>query len=499
MTTTAWRLPLATLIIGVTGDVLLRGGMWRLGFAIWIVLIVTAALLLWRSMPRERRLLLVGLVAAALGLVLRDAPMLYVIDILALLCTGALVIWHGTGMRFSELTVLESVRAGLLAVTNTIGGAAGALRPAPALPSDPHRDVIDGGARNPVPIRSLLIGVVLALPPLLIVAALLASSDAVFEALLERIMRILAIDGLAHVAIVFALAWIAAGWLRASGGDVVGAGIRAPRSPGLSFASVAVGLYALIALLLLFLGTQARVLFGGESFLQETAGLTAAAYAREGFLQLIVAAGVVLGTLVVAEWLLSTEDANGRRRYRYAGALLVALVGTLLVSAAVRIWIYVREFGLSEDRTLASAVMVWVLATLVALALTTLRGRSARFAPVTLMVTVAWVALLNVVNPEGIIVRVNAARAAAGQEFDAAYHATLSADALTALRAAAPRLAAADCEQLRAALTTTWARRFAARRAAGDDGWQSSSVPLAQARAWHSDGATLPCTMAGGG
>jgi len=57
------------------------------------------------------------------------------------------------------------------------------------------------------------------------------------------------------------------------------------RSPGLPFLSVGVGLYALIALLVLFLATQAACC-SGRAFLLATQGLTVAAYAREGFFSL---------------------------------------------------------------------------------------------------------------------------------------------------------------------------------------------------------------------
>ena len=161
-----------------------------------------------------------------------------------------------------------------------------------------------------------MIGCVLAVPPFAIVMALLASSDAVFDGMLERFATTIAFDGIRHLFIAVLLAWIAAGWLRAALGDAVGESLLTVRSPGLPFPTVAVALYALIALLLLFVATQARVLFGGAEFLRVTEGLTVATYAREGFFQLVLAAGVVLGTLVMAEWLLATDDAAGRRHFR---------------------------------------------------------------------------------------------------------------------------------------------------------------------------------------
>ncbi len=461
----AWKVLAFAALVGVAGDYLLRGGMWRLGFAVWIAAICLGAATLGPRPSGERGLLLAGTALAPFGLVWRDAPMLYSIDMLSLLCIGALTIWHGSGRRIAELSIVEAGRAGFLAALNTAGGAASMLRASgPPFSTEPTAQ-----SRR----RSLVIGCVLAVPPFAIVAALLASSDQVFSGMLERLLSTMAIDGLRHLLVAIVLAHMAAGWLRAASGDAAGASLFMVRRPGLPFPTVAVALYALIALLVLFVATQARVLFGGAEFLRVTEGLTVANYARDGFFQLIMAAGVVLGTLVIAEWLLATDDAAGRRRYRVAGAMLLVLVATLLVSAAVRIWLYVGEFGLSIDRALASAAVVWVLAALVAFAATTLRGRPERFAPVTLGCTIGWVVVLNLVNPEARVVNVNLSRAARGMAFDAKYHAQLSADALPELLRGAHRLTLADCEKIATELRDAWRMRLVADR----KDWRSWNVP----------------------
>ncbi len=439
--------------------------MWRLGFALWIAAICVCVATLGPRLSGERGLLLAGTALAPFGLVWRDAPMLYSIDMLSLLCIGALTIWHGSGRRIGELSIVEAARAGILAAINTGGGAAGLLQASgPPFSTEPTAQ-----SRR----RALVIGCVLAVPPFVVVAALLASSDQVFSGMLERLLSTMAIDGLRHLLVAIVLAWMVAGWLRAALGDAVGSSWLTVRSPGLPFPTVAVALYALIALLLLFVATQARVLFGGAEFLRVTEGLTVANYARDGFFQLVMAAGVVLGTLVMADWLLAADDAAGRRWYRVAGAMLLVLVATLLVSAAVRIWLYVGEFGLSIDRALASAAVVWVLAALVAFAATTLRGQSARFAPVTLYCTIGWVMGLNLINPEARVVNVNMSRAAHGLAFDAKYHAQLSADALPALLRGAHRLSLADCQKLGAELRDAWRIRLVA----DPQDWRSWNVP----------------------
>jgi Domain of unknown function (DUF4173) len=470
---------IAALIIGLDGDRLLRGDALRLGFALWVTSIVICTLVVGGRGTTERRLVLGGITVAAFGLVWRDSEMLNVIDTLSVMTMGAVGVWIGSGRRIAELTIPESVRAGALAALNTLGGAPHVIGDAVSNRSGAGNGKGTAGA--------LVVGSVLAVPPLIVVAALLASSDKVFDRMLSTFANGIMSDGLQHLTVILVLAWLAAGWMRATLGDAIGAKVPVPASPRLPFLSISVGLYALIALLGTFIAVQARVLFGGAAFLRETEGLTVATYARDGFFQLILAAGVVLVTLVMAEWFMTDEDDAARRRYRTAATVLLAMVATLLVSSAVRIGLYVNEFGMSVDRMLAVSGIVWVFAALATFASTTLRGEAGKFMPVTLLVTVAWVALVNLTNPEAIVVRVNLARAERGETFDAAYHGKLSADALPALRAGASRLPAPQCLALEAEIRNRFSLRFGSAGDANGD-WRGRNLPLWRAEAWLKSG-----------
>lgn len=477
----AWKVLLAAGIAGIDGDLLLRGGTWRVGFAIWIAGLIVSVFVIGGRATTERQLLLAGMALAVFGLVWRDSEMLYAIDMLSLLAVGALTIWHGTGRSLASLSIVETARAGIIAGLNTAFGAAGVLSEVAARPETTDT--------RKATLKSLMIGAALAAVPLLVVTGLLAASDKVFENLMDRVGDALFRDGLSHVIIAGLLAWVGAGWLRAALGAPIGTSVPEPGTPKLRFMSIAVGLYSLLALLATYLATQVRVLFGGAEFLRTTQGVTVAEYAREGFFQLIVASGVVLVTLVVAEWLLAPDDKDGLRHYRRVSSILLALVMTLLVSAAARIWLYMNEFGLSVDRGFATAGIIWVGATLIAFALTTLRGRPTRFMPSAIGVAVAWVTMVNVANPEALVVRVNVSRAEAGKSFDTTYHSKLSADALPTLLKTASRLGPAQCGVLAAELRQRWQERLKDPNNGGID-WRGRNLPLRTARAWWSAGAT---------
>jgi hypothetical protein len=481
--------------LAIAGDVLLRADVPRLGLTLLVALVTVAALLVNRrpdvletGARGERTLLLAGMALAALGPVLRDAEPLYAIDLLSVLWMAALAVWRGSGARLAHLQVLDAPKAAVLAVLSALVGPAEVLRRTTV----PGTNDADAGT-NGTPAertRALAIGVVLAAPPLLLVLALLGAADVVFGRALTTLSDVLARDGMQHVVAIVVMTWIAMGWLRGTLDAPPVVRLPALRPPGLPFASASVALYGLALLLTLFLGTQLRVLFGGAAYLRAAVGLTVAQYAREGFLQLVVVAGVVLVTLVAGDWLITRDD-RARRRYRTVGIALVGLVAALLVSAVARMALYVTHFGLSTDRVMATAVMLWVVAALVTFSTTMLRDRGERFAPAMLLVTIGWVASLNLANPEAVVVRVNLARAAAGQPFDAPYHATLSADALPALRAGAATLPSAECAALAERMTAAWA----ARRAARHD-WRTLNIPYARAGSAEAGDAWLPCTAA---
>jgi hypothetical protein len=156
------------------------------------------------------------------------------------------------------------------------------------------------------------------------------------------------------------------------------------------------------------------------------------------------------------------------------GQLVIALVSAVLVSAVGRLSLYVQYFGLTADRVIALAILLWVALVLVWFGMTVLRGSRARFAPGVLVISAVWLGALNLSNPERWVVTTNVARAVQGREFDVAYHAELSGDALPTMLAAQGRLAPEQAAALRTAIDRVWTARAIAR-----PDWRHWSVPYA--------------------
>jgi hypothetical protein len=452
--------------LGIAADYLLRAASWRAGFALWVLLLLGAGVTLGRddAAKGERRLLFAAAGVLASLLVLRDAPMLYALDFFGFVVVLFLIAWRAHGR---PLAALEP-RDALIGVASTV--AAGAAGGPVLLLRDSDATNVDAGWQRSA--KTFAIGSVAAIPVLLLVTGLLAEADPIFEQFLDRIGAFLELGSASHVIAILVATWLTAGALR---GSLQPLFINANKLRGrldLPFSAAAPVLGGLCLLLSVWIGLQLRSMFGGTAYIAAAAGVTVAEYARRGFFELIVIAGIALAVLLVADDLLDREDGAQRRAFHTWGTLLVALVGAVLISAVMRLALYLDYFGLTDDRVLALAVLTWVALVLLWFSVTVLRGMRARFAPGVLIISASWLGSLNIMNPERWVVEVNLRRAEAGMDFDIPYHVALSADATPTLLREANRLGDVRAAELRAALEVEWAQRKLERA-----DWRRWSIP----------------------
>ncbi|MGR6923574.1 DUF4153 domain-containing protein [[Actinomadura] parvosata] len=180
-----------------------------------------------------------------------------------------------------------------------------------------------------------------------------------------------------------------------------------PVGPDVKFrVSRSVWLVPLTAVNLLFasfVAVQVTALFGGNTLVLRTAGLTYAEYARQGFFQLVVVSVFVLAIVAVAAGLLKVERGE---RWVLAGLLgvLCALTMVVLASALHRMNLYTDAYGLSRLRLSVQAT-VWWLGALFALVLLAgaarLTGRGSGWLPRTIvLVTGLSLGAFAIVNPD---------------------------------------------------------------------------------------------------
>ncbi|WKW11868.1 DUF4173 domain-containing protein [Pseudogemmatithrix spongiicola] len=464
MTPALARLILPTaLALGLLADYLFRAHQPRAGFAVWCLVALGAALLLQRE--RERTLIIGAAAALVLLLVLREAPILYALNGFALFITLLLVAWRALGRSVAQLEPRDALIGGVAAVASLAGGTPTLLM------RDANASALGEQVKGNY--KTFGIGAIVALPVLLMVTGLLASADPLFAGFLDEAGALLDTTLAEHIGVTLATAWISAGALRGSLVPLAIDGTRFRKTWELPLSTFLPALGGLTLLLSAWIGLQVRAMFGGAAYVAATSGVTVAEYARNGFFELIVIAGMVLAVLLVTDDLLVRGAESARRSFRTLGGILIALVAAVLVSALMRLSLYLGFYGLTEDRVMALAVLVWVAAVLGWFAFTVLRGERLRFARGVLAISAVWLGLLNLANPERWVVETNVRRAERGLDFDIAYHATLSADALPALERAAERLGEPRATELRTAVAARWTERNA--RRAND--WREWTLP----------------------
>lgn len=474
------------LLLGILGDALLRPGPSGLGAALWLVAVVAAVLAVARraevaDLAGPHALLLAPVLLAAAGLAWRDSAVLKALDLLVILLALG---WVAVGSRPAGPTLADPstpLRRGLgnrppkrrshrfrrpgatdyalAALTAGWETAAGAV---PLLAAEiGWRDRFRTGGPAAAAWRGHALaagrGLLLAAPALLLFGALLAAADAFFADLLRRAFVPDLGATVSHLLIVLLLAWFAAGLLRALAANAPAPRwVTAPPGP-LRVGEVEVGvlLGSLDALFLLFVAVQARYLFGGAARVDASATLTYADYARRGFFELVAVAALALPLLLVVDWLLrrppaadATAATTDRATilFRSLAGLHLLLLAVVLASALQRMRLYHGQYGLTELRVYTTACMLWLALLLPWFAATVLRGRRPAFAAGALLAAALVLAGLHVLNPDALIVRANAARAAdpGGRPFDATYAVSLSADAVPALLDAWPHVPLED-------------------------------------------------------
>ena len=119
---------------------------------------------------------------------------------------------------------------------------------------------------------------------------------------------------------------------------------------------------------------------------------------------------------------------------------MVGLLFVVVASALQRMYLYEQEFGLTQLRLYTTVFMLWISAVLGWFVLTVLLGLRERFTFGALVAGFAAVLAVNAMNPDALIARTNIERAEDGEELDAYYLTTLSADAAPVLIEALPEI-----------------------------------------------------------
>ena len=287
------------------------------------------------------------------------------------------------------------------------------------------RQAAEPTSRRGLPLLAMLGGMVLALVALATFTLLFALADAGFERWLEGLVFELPAF-IPHLLLVLLAAWMSSGLLSLAWQSPELAARAAPAA--LHPWTLGVLLATLCPLFVVFAGFQLANLFGAAADTAARSGLGIAEFARRGFFELLVSAGLTLGLLT----LLSASASQVW--YRRFARVLLTCVGIILASAGQRIALYVQSFGLSIDRVVACTFIAWIALGILAFFATVLRQRPGAFIACLAGLGIALCLLLAAVNPAALVVRSNVALARSGQlPLDSDYLLNLREDAVPAL------------------------------------------------------------------
>ncbi len=400
----------------------------------------------------------------------RDAEELAAYNVMALILTLALTAASLQRERVSTWYPFDYVRGVITAAVASIVGSLVLI-----FNDIQWRELPESGRARHV--RGALLGALIAAPLLVVFAALFASADQVFNNILSNVFAFDMESVIQHTFLFIFWAALVAGYLRwGMLGRPVGLQFATPR-PLASIVPIATALGLLSFLFLMFVVVQLRYFFGGAAVIEETSGLTYAAYARQGFFQLLAASGLVLPILLGTDHLVHGGTATQVRVFRQLAGLLLALLTVIMASALERMRLYVAAYGLTSDRLYATAFMILLIGIFAWFCWTVLRGVRQRFAFGALMQAFAVLAGLHILNPDAFIVKTNLNRPVAERPFDAKYAASLGADAVPALLDALPRLDVKD----RCIIVRRWLDRWVHGEHANAD-WRSWNWSRARAR-----------------
>jgi hypothetical protein len=92
---------------------------------------------------------------------------------------------------------------------------------------------------------------------------------------------------------------------------------------------------------------------------------------------------------------------------------VIILLGAIIASAMLRMKMYVHYYGLTTDRFYPLVFMLWLVVVVLWLAVTVLRDWGRPFIAGAVISGLATLLILNIIDPDAIVARVNVARASA--------------------------------------------------------------------------------------
>ncbi len=487
---------LLALVLGICADLLFYGRWLGLSVALFVALGLAAiAWLSWYTQrPPVQSNLWLGAAALffAICVMVRATPLLLFFNLCA--CIGLLLLFVASyrSNALHRLPGWSYVSTSFLALMEL------SIRPAPLMLQGVSTIPLGSTqVRRFMPVGR---GLLIALPVVAGFTGLLMAADSVFASYVGQLSSLRLPFDLAtvlpHMLFVSAVTWICAGGMQVAlysevhssdierHTDLPAEGdtqrLRLPRT--WQWLGCVESLTVLIAVNLLFgsfMLIQGAYFFGGMDTLDRS-GLTYAEYARRGFFELLTVACLSLGLIWTLALLTRRDQPWQRLAFNSTSTVLILLVLGLLSSAFLRMRLYEQAYGYTHLRLYTYAFMIWLALVLLLFLAALLREKPRLFTFGSFASALCALALLNIANPDVMIVQENIARYQTSGKLDIDYLTTLSADATPALVA---RLDLLDSKARTTLIEALAVQQIQLAEADAQSGWPGWHLARANAQA----------------
>jgi hypothetical protein len=407
---------------------------------IFLILILVGGFFLARqqglSSAKETRWLLIPIIFFAVMSFIRLEPMTTFLNVVAALSLMGVMARSFLGGKWWMYTFKDYLIGSLKLGLDSL------IRPIAIMTKQPKEENEESGEKKKNLRTSLAIlrGLLLAIPVVLVFAGMLAEADPIFEQGLDAVLDFLKIENLAEYIgrgiLISIIAYLLLGiYLHAfykNHDEELSSEENRWIPRFLGFTEAAVVLASVNLLFLSFVIVQFQYFFGGQENIRID-GFTYAEYARRGFGELVTVAVFSLLLYIGLSVLTKKSEKNSHTAFSSLGIMLVALVTVILVSSFRRLLLYEEVYGFTRLRTYTHVFIIWLGILLVAVILLEVFQRQRHFALAATLAALGFVATLDVINVDGLIVRQNLNRALRGEELDIGHLASLSEDALPVL------------------------------------------------------------------
>lgn len=277
--------------------------------------------------------------------------------------------------------------------------------------------------------KQIVRGVIIAIPLLLVFVALFSAADPVFDRFFSGLLNLdIALPdhpGIIAAAFVFICGAYAYSFSEES---KIRSSASAPKRP-LGTIETSIILGSVNALFFLFIALQAGYFFGGAANIGADA-YTYSEYARKGFFELIAIASLALLILLVVEKFIERTVERHLAPFKYLSAMMAVQVMVLMALAFNRLSLYESAYGFTTLRLYSHAfILLLALVYCILLHKIFIDGRESRFGLRVFVALVAFVTVMNFLNPDAFIASRNIERYYATGKIDTEYLSELSSDA----------------------------------------------------------------------